>query len=83
MSESNDLNIGAYLHCGECLKERPDDITPQDWGSLEVGWTEVGLQVWCKRHKCNVLHIDFEGAKHPADITRLPFDQPPPKLKAV
>lgn len=73
------LAIEAYMHCGLCLKERPDDVSPQDWARLEVGWTRLGLQVWCKRHKCNVVHIDFEGEKHPANTNRLA----PPSLKVV
>lgn len=65
----NNLEIGAYLHCGRCLKERPRDISPREWSMLEVGWTEKGIQVWCKRHECNVINIDFEGQQHPADMT--------------
>lgn len=71
MSEvSNDLAIGAYMHCGKCLEELPSGISPQEWASLSVGWTPLGLQVWCNRHECNVLHVDFEGHQHPADTTR-------------
>ena len=58
--------IGSYLHCKKCIEELPDGQSPQSWASLEVGWTEVGLQVWCKRHGENVIHIDFEGEQHPA-----------------
>lgn len=61
------LSIEAYSHCGKCLDERPDDVTPRDWAQLEVGFTSIGLQVWCKRHECNVMHIDFEGHKHRAN----------------
>ncbi len=64
-------SMELYMHCGKCLEERPSDISPQDWASLEAGWTLVGLQIWCKRHDCNVVHIDFEGHKHPANTTRL------------
>lgn len=70
MKLTNDLSISSYMHCGLCLEERPEDISPRDFAELEVGWTELGLQVWCKRHGCNVVHIDFEGHKHPADTTR-------------
>lgn len=67
---SNAKEIVAFMHCGRCLTELPEGKSPQEWGSVEVGWTPEGLQVWCKRHDCNVLHIDFEGQKHPANITR-------------
>ena len=72
MSEiSNELMIRNYMHCGKCLEEIPDGISPQEWSNLEVGWTELGLQVWCKRHRCNVVNIDFEGHKDPADETAI------------
>lgn len=75
----NRLAIRMYLHCVICLEEIPDGMSPQEWTSLEVGWTKEGLQVWCKRHECNVVHIDFEGHQHPADDTR----HVPQKLKVV
>lgn len=59
-----------FLHCGVCLHEKPADQTPREYARLQVSWTKVGLQVWCVRHECNVLHVDFEGQKHPANTTR-------------
>ena len=60
--------IEAYVHCAKCLAARPADKSPQEWASLEVGFTKLGIQVWCKRHQTNVVHIDFQGAKHPANM---------------
>jgi hypothetical protein len=65
----NTNEIAAFFHCTRCLNERPEGTSPRDWAQLEVGWTKRGLQVWCKRHDCNVLHIDFEGINHPANTT--------------
>ena len=65
----NKLNISAYIHCGKCLDELPDGLSPQEYRELDVGWTDKGLQIWCIRHDCNVVHIDFEGQAHPADVT--------------
>ena len=59
----NAESILMYFHCGKCL----DDGSPQ---SIEVGWTKWGFQVWCRNHQCNIVHVDFEGHKHPADLTR-------------
>lgn len=67
---SNGKEICLYLHCACCLEDVPDSFSPQQWQDLEVGWTEEGLQVWCKRHDVNVIHIDFEGQSHPANETR-------------
>jgi hypothetical protein len=65
----NTNEIGMYFHCGKCLQERPDDQSPRDWQRIQVGMTKQGLQVWCVRHECNVIHVDFEGRKHPANQT--------------
>jgi hypothetical protein len=67
------LEIGAYFQCALCVQEKPPDQSPKEWARFNVGWTKLGLQVWCVRHECNVIHIDFEGQKHPADTTRLPL----------
>lgn len=66
----NSVEITMYLHCGLCVSEIPEDQSPAEWADLAVGWTKLGLQVWCNRHDCNVLHVDFESMKHPANTTR-------------
>lgn len=66
----NTNEIKMFFHCGTCLPQKPSYISPQEWGQLEVGWTVLGLQVWCKRCHSNVIHIDFEGQKHPANTHR-------------
>ncbi len=60
--------MSAFLHCAKCLLEIPAGVSPREYSSLEVGWTKLGIQVWCKRHDVNVVHIDFQGAKHPANL---------------
>ncbi len=71
----NKLNIVAYIHCGKCLdeylnnEELKSKISPKDYAKTQCGWTKEGLQVWCNRHNCNVMHIDFQGQKHPADLS--------------
>lgn len=66
----NDNNIKRYLHCKLCIDELPKGMSPQSYASIGVGWSNEGLQIWCERHQVNVLHIDFEGQQHPADLTR-------------
>lgn len=68
----NDNEIFQYYHCGLCLADKPLNISPRDWARLEVGATPQGIQVWCKRHECNVIHIDFAGQKFHANTTRKP-----------
>lgn len=62
---SNEIQM--FFHCRMCIEDIPGGTSPRDWVQLEAGWIEKGLQVWCKRHECNVIHIDFEGQKHLAD----------------
>lgn len=63
--------ITSYMHCRSCLPELPVDESPATWARLNVGFTPIGVQVWCIRCKCNVVHIDFEGQRHPAQMNRL------------
>lgn len=62
-------SIEIFCHCGLCLKELPDDQSPSSYARINVGWSVLGIQVWCVRHNVNIIHIDFEGQKHPADTT--------------
>jgi hypothetical protein len=61
--------IQMFVHCRKCLAELPSGQSPQDYRRYSVGFTKKGLQVWCDRHDCNIVHIDFEGARHPADTS--------------
>ena len=67
---SNENCIEHFFHCALCLHEIPSGVSPREWAQLEVGATPVGIQVWCKRHECNVIHMDFEGEVHPASVSR-------------
>jgi hypothetical protein len=66
MPFDNSYQIKQFFHCGRCFKDKPAGVSPQAYARFEVGWTDVGLQVWCTRHNANVAHIDFEGHQHPA-----------------
>jgi hypothetical protein len=66
---SAENSIGAFFHCRRCLNELPVGTSPREWARLEAGWTAIGFQVWCQRHDVNVLHVDFEGCRHPANLS--------------
>ena len=71
MSEISNANeIVQYLHCALCVDELPDDESPQSYTSYEVGYTKQGIQVWCKRHDCNVIHMNFDGHKFDVNMSR-------------
>ncbi len=66
----NTNEIKAYMHCGLCQREDlPEGQSPADAQRISVGWTPLGLQVWCDKHNVNIIHVDFEGQKHPANTT--------------
>lgn len=74
LSSNNEIKM--YLHCTLCLEEKPEDISPRDWQRIQVGFTPLGMQVWCVRHECNIVHIDFEGHCHPANQWRADEERP-------
>jgi hypothetical protein len=55
--------IFQFLHCRKCVQELPAGISLKTWSRLEVGWTQQGIQIWCRRHDTNVLDLDFHGQK--------------------
>jgi hypothetical protein len=55
--------IVTFFHCAKCMDEKPDNISPQEYGSIEAGWTSIGFQLWCKRHDMNIVHFDLMGQK--------------------
>jgi len=70
----NGNDIQKFIHCAPCVADVwGGDATgrsPESYARLSVGWTPRGLQVWCVRHDANVINIDFEGHRHPANTTR-------------
>ena len=72
--EALSLNINSYVVCTKCAEEVADiepKISLQDYAAIDVGFTNWGLQIWCRRHQVNIVHIDFGGAQLPADFRRL------------
>ncbi len=64
--EGGDNKIEIFITCALCCEEVPEGVSMQEFGMNECGWTEEGFQVWCRRHDANIVHVDFEGQKHPA-----------------
>ena len=64
--------IEQNIICSKCETEfllgSPDSRSLQDYSRLDIGFTSIGVQVWCRRHDANVVHIDFAGQKPTADF---------------
>ena len=65
-------NIKDPIVCVSCFKEyetlQNPDIALQDYLKVDVGFTRIGIQVWCQRHNKNICHIDFEDNRPVADF---------------
>lgn len=45
--------IQLFLHCGTCLSDCPDDLSPGEWSKTQTGVMPDGkVRVWCNR--CNI-----------------------------
>ncbi len=68
-------NIKEILICNRCYREYHAGLTDskslQQYTILDVGLTDMGIQVWCRRHNVNVVHINFGGKKLVADFRNL------------
>lgn len=80
MSDSDSIEHLRYridrpLVCGHCADEvesgQAGAVSLSEYGQLDVGLSEKGLQVWCRRHGTNVVHVDFEGREPPMDFRAL------------
>ena len=64
--------IEQNIICSKCETEfllgSTDSRSLQDYSRLDIGFTSIGVQVWCRRHDANVVHIDFAGQKPVADF---------------
>jgi hypothetical protein len=56
------MQIKGFAHCARCVVEKPRGVSPREWTSLEMGATDDGIQVWCKRHNMNVIHVRYKEA---------------------
>ena len=64
--------IEQNIICSKCETEfllgSTDSRSLQDYSRLDIGFTSIGVQVWCRRHDANVVHVDFAGQKPTADF---------------
>ena len=52
--------VEFWMHCGKCLDERPDGISPKDYARQQVGITASGdAVIWCNRHDIEVGRLDL------------------------
>jgi hypothetical protein len=50
------------MHCGKCLKEMPEGVSPKEYSRQQIAITKEGwFQVWCNRHDINIALIKIEA----------------------
>ena len=72
--EALSLAITSYVACTKCAADVETLKPPQSmqqYAQIDAGFTDWGVQIWCRRHKVNIVHIDFLGQSLPADFRRL------------
>ena len=59
--------ITQHVICAKCEEEFLNGLTDssslQDYTKLDVGFTDTGIKVRCRRDDDNVAHVDFERRK--------------------
>ena len=64
--------IKKPIICVKCSNEfssgSTDNKSLQAYSNLDVGFTDRGLQIWCRRHEVNVCHLKFEETQTEADF---------------
>lgn len=51
--------ITMYFNCKKCWDELPQGMSMQEYSRTQSGLTDTGLQVWCTRHDCEVVHLHY------------------------
>jgi hypothetical protein len=59
-NEKDKSEINQLIYCGDCIETNVYELSHQQ---VKVGFTSIGLKVWCLQHDKEVIHIDFNNAK--------------------
>lgn len=65
MEDKIENQINVYMHCRQCLLEKPNDVSPLEWSRTQTGLTPSGeVQVWCNRHDINVALLSPQEVQY-------------------
>ena len=66
------FSIENPIVCAKCESEfrvdKRNHLSLQDYVKIDVGFTKIGIQIWCQRHDINICHVDFDNNKLMADF---------------
>ena len=78
-NENLKYSIVSNIVCNKCVEElstlSSTDTNLKNYVKFEVGFTSLGIQIWCIRHNINVCHIDFDNNQLSADFRCLKYDK--------
>lgn len=57
---ANQNLITTFFTCRRCQEDKPSNESMEKWARLNVGLASEGLQVWCVRHRQEVVHVTPE-----------------------
>ena len=64
--------INEPIVCVKCSDEftsgQTDSKSLQEYSKFDVGFTNRGFQIWCRRHNVNVCHFKFGDKQPEADF---------------
>lgn len=66
----NGFEINHFLECRACAESCPIGMTLNDYQRVSVGLTNYGVQIWCTRHRANIIHFDFRGSRVQVNATK-------------
>ena len=62
----------SNIVCNKCVEElstlSSTDTSLKNYVKFEVGFTSLGIQIWCIRHNINVCHVNFDNNELSADF---------------
>lgn len=68
-------HIKEPIVCAACMDEfaqgHSDAASLAAFMRMDIGFTDRGLQVWCRRHDRNIVEINFDGQMPEADFRAL------------
>jgi len=62
--------IITFFTCKACQRQKPSNESMEKWARLNVGITPTGIEVWCVRHRIQVVHLT------PEELQKDWLDQP-------
>jgi len=54
------LQVKLFFNCQKCFDQLPVGQSMHEYSRTQAGFTDEGIQVWCNRHNCEVVHLKYE-----------------------